>query len=217
MRIPKYRVRKGRNYAYVEMDRERITRPGPANYQEGLRAYRRAVDDYLQRHAEKASSEKRPAWKLSVSDLVLAWLNHCKTYYANSNTRSNEYDNCRFAVRPLNALCGDTPIGDFRPQDLRDVREAMLTGQWSSPTLTKPPKPWSQRQHQTHQADVPLGRRGGDGPARGLGHRRCGRPTQEGAHSRARPISCCRPTTRRLTPRSEPYPPSWLPWFVCSD
>jgi integrase len=126
------------------MDGRRVGLPGRANSPESVDAYRRILNDYLLRHARKTPTDRLPpAWALTLADLVLAWLDHCRAYYAGGNTRSNEYDNCRYAVRPLVALRGDGAVVDFRPEDLKAVREAMITGQWASEAAKKPIRPWS--------------------------------------------------------------------------
>jgi integrase len=144
MRVPKYRPRKDRDSAYVEMRGRRISLPGRANSPESLDAYRRLLNEYLRDKCQpRRSRPKPPGWDLTVADLVLAWLNHCRTYYATANTRSNEYHNCRFAVRPLIAIGGGQPVVDFGPEELKAVRDAMISGKWEASAGRKPIKPWS--------------------------------------------------------------------------
>jgi integrase len=63
-------------------------------------------------------------------------------YYRASNTRSNEYDNCRYAVRPLVAVCGAVRVSSFVADDLRRARDVMVSGRWYSPAARKPVRPW---------------------------------------------------------------------------
>jgi integrase len=143
-RTPKYRKRKDRDSAYVEMDGQRIGLPGRAGSRESWDAYRRLLNDYLLRHSagKPNRSPPRPKWDITIAELVAAWLDHCKVYYATANTRSNEYQNCRYAVRPLVAVCGDWHVVDFGPDQLKEVRQAMITGGWTSPAAKQPVKPW---------------------------------------------------------------------------
>lgn len=153
--MPKYRIRRDRDTAYVEMDGHRISLPGAAGSHESKEAYRRALNDYLRRHVnEEARAEReRPVWARGVTDLALAWLDHCKAYYAfSANTRSNEYDNCRYAVRPLIAVCGNMPVVDFGPAELKQVRDAMVRGGWRSSEEKLPAKPWA-RSHVNAQTN----------------------------------------------------------------
>jgi integrase len=146
MRVPKYRPRKDRDSAYVEMDGRRLGLPGRFNSPESKEAYRRLLNEYLRTHATKAKTKPiRPTWEITVAELVAAWLDHCKTYYACANTRSNEYSNCRYAARPLVALRGDTAVVDFGAADLKAVRDAMITGSWTSDKAKRPIKPWPRR------------------------------------------------------------------------
>jgi len=153
MKVPKYRIRRDRDQAYVEMDGRRIPLPGRARSPESRDAYRRALGDYLRRHASGDKPKPlRLSWELSVAELVAAWLDHCRLYYGGANTRSNEYDNCRYAVRPLVALFGDVAVVDFRAEELRAVREAMITGQWQIDTAKQPVRAWS-RKHANAQVN----------------------------------------------------------------
>ena len=143
MRVPKYRRRRDRDSAYVEMDGRRITLPGRHGSPESKDAYRRLLNQYLQAHATAAKPRRiRPAWEVTVADVAADWLDHCKGYYTGSATRSNEYDNCRYAVRPLVAVCGDWAVVDFDPQALKTVREAMITGAWKCENAKKPIVAW---------------------------------------------------------------------------
>lgn len=144
MRVPKYRVRSDRDTAYVEMDGQRISLPGLANSAESKEAYRRALNDYLRRHAKAKADGQRPVWAQSVADLVMAWLDHCQAYYAHTaNTRSNTYDNCCHAVRPLLVAFGGLPVADFGPEELRQVRDVMIRGGWHTESMKKPASPWA--------------------------------------------------------------------------
>jgi integrase len=153
MRVPKYRPRPDRDYAFVEMNGERIALPGRINSAESLDAYRRLLNEYLRQHANDHKPERtRPSWDLTITELVSAWLDHCKVYYASANTRSNEYQNCRYAVRPLVALFGDLPTVSFAADDLRAARDAMISGHWTSQAAKRPIKPWP-RSHANAQVN----------------------------------------------------------------
>ncbi len=153
MKVPKYRIRRDRDQAYVEMDGRRVPLPGRARSPESRDAYRRALGDYLRRHVNGDKPKPlRLSWELSVAELVAAWLDHCRLYYSGANTRSNEYDNCRYAVRPLVALFGDVAVVDFRAEELRAVREAMVTGQWQIDTAKQAVRAWS-RKHANAQVN----------------------------------------------------------------
>lgn len=108
-----------------------------------MAAYRRVVDGYLRdRVGRRPKRAAATAIGTTVADLVLAWLDHCRRYYAAANTRSSEYDNCRYAVRPLVAVCGEVCAVDLSADDFRAVREAMLSGHWSCPSAKRAIEPW---------------------------------------------------------------------------
>lgn len=149
MRTPKYRIRTDCNRAFVCIGGKRITLPGAAKSPESKRAYYSIVAEHLRGQAGRAGvagsarPRRQPTAALQVADIVVAWLDHCKVYYgATSNTRSNEYDNCKYAVRPLVALFGDMLVADFGPDELKAVRAAMVSGNWSTPNAKKPIVAW---------------------------------------------------------------------------
>ena len=142
MRIPRYRRRKDRDSAYVEMDGQRIGLPGRVNSPESLAEYRRLLGEYLRSHGV-VRMQTGTADATVVSDLVRLWLRHCRVYYGTSNTRSNEYANCVNAARLLLALLGTTPIGYVGATQLEQARDAAITGRWTWPQAKKPIVPWS--------------------------------------------------------------------------
>ncbi len=88
-----------------------------------------------------------PAWGLTIAELVLAWLDHCRIYYGMSaNTQSTEYSNCRHAIRPLVHSHGDLLIGNFTPDVLKEVRERIIAGGWKTEPMKRPAKSWSRSQ-----------------------------------------------------------------------
>lgn len=146
MRLPKYRIRPDRDTAFVEIDGRRVSLPGRANSKESEDAYRRLVSDFLLKRPSKTKPEPiRPRWEITVAEVVDAWLSHCRTYYLSSaHTRSNEYDNCRLAIRPLVVLFGELPMLNLEPADVKQAREAMIAGGWGPPENgIKKPRPWS--------------------------------------------------------------------------
>lgn len=141
MRTPKYRVRSDRNHrAFVEVDGVRVSLPGAAHSAESKDAYRRLVASYLLKHQSTAKPTSfRPEWEIAVSEVAAAWLDHCQTYYAaTAHTRSNEYDNCRYVIRPLVALFGDLPVANLTPAEIKELRESLIAGTWKPKA-----KPWS--------------------------------------------------------------------------
>jgi integrase len=129
------------------MHGKRIGLPGATNSPESLAEYGRLIREYLR---EKSQPRRRPQFSitcLSVADLVNEWLTHCKVHYlGTANTSSNEYDNCRYSVRPLMALYAGRLVSQLSTEDLRDVRDVMISGKWESEANKRKPRPWSRPQ-----------------------------------------------------------------------
>ena len=125
VRIPKYRRRRDRDSAFVEIGGHRVGLPGRYDSHESLTAYHKIVQKAL---AAKQNGRKiRPSIDVAVVDLVGAYLDHAKLYYLPKNGQAGgEYDNLRQALRPLLDLHGETAVEDFGPLKLKEVREAMI-------------------------------------------------------------------------------------------
>lgn len=142
MRTPKYRLRPDRDYAFVEIDGERIRLPGRKESAESLDAYSRVVADYVatKKPGAQRKAKRRESIPSTVSEIAVLWLDHCRLYYPRVNTTSGEYQNCRMAIRPLLELYGGKRVGDLCPSDIRIMRDRAATGAWSGAR-----KPWSRQ------------------------------------------------------------------------
>lgn len=65
---------------------------------------------------------------LTVSELILAYLQHADGYYRKNGQPTTEPVNIRLAMRPLRQLYGPTIAREFGPRALKAVRQAMLEG-----------------------------------------------------------------------------------------
>jgi hypothetical protein len=63
---------------------------------------------------------------LTISELILAFLNHAQTYYVKNGKPTSEQGNIKLALRPLRRLYGNTSAKDFGPLALKAVRQAMI-------------------------------------------------------------------------------------------
>jgi integrase len=134
VRLPKYRRRPDRDSAFVEIKGERIPLPGKVDSPESLAAYNRLMLQHLSGKLDQRPVDK-PAWRITVADLVSAFLDFAKVHYMKNGRPGGEYHNCRHTFRPLLALHGETPASEFGPFDLKAVRQAMIDAKLSRTTV----------------------------------------------------------------------------------
>lgn len=67
-----------------------------------------------------------PQFDLSVDEVISAYWKFAKGYFRKRGEPTGELANIRYAMRPLQALYGDTPVTDFGPLALKAVRQDML-------------------------------------------------------------------------------------------
>ena len=122
--------------------------PGTANSPESMEEYGKLIAKYLQEHsrAKRTKVVKPSAIGLTITELVAEFMAYAREHYSGTaNTASNEFDNCRFAYRPLVAMYGDMLVEHFTTDELREVRQAMITGtwDWTKTSAKRAPRPWS--------------------------------------------------------------------------
>jgi len=128
MRIPKYRRRPDRDYAFVEYRGDRITLPGKYDSPESKAAYGRFVHKILR---DQQPSPEPLDWDVTVATVAAAYLDHAYTYYlADDGKPGGEYGHLRLACKVLVRVHGQTAAAAFGPKDLKAVREAMVEGSW---------------------------------------------------------------------------------------
>lgn len=123
MHVPKYRKQSGRDFAFVEYDGKRRRLPGTYNSVESRDAYAAFVGRIL-RDSHKPSPPPE-AEGLTVTALVLAFLDHAKTHYAAENSWHGEYANFRFALRRLVGEFGDYQAENFGPLRLKALQQKL--------------------------------------------------------------------------------------------
>lgn len=119
MKIPKYRRRVGRDYAFVEIAGKRHPLPGKYGSQESRDAYASLVRDLLR------DVPLPPANGLTVEELGLAYLDHAKAFYD-----AKEYSAFKAVVDPLRETTGSMPVAMFGPLALKKVRVALVDLGW---------------------------------------------------------------------------------------
>jgi integrase len=128
-RLPKYRHYKPKNLAVVRLiGKDHYL--GAYGSPESWEKYHRLTLQW-QRSGEVPAPcpDAEPAGDglgVSVSELILAFLRHAQGYYRRADgTPTGEFENFRYALRPLKKLFGSTPARDFGPRALKEVRDAM--------------------------------------------------------------------------------------------
>ncbi|HET6425607.1 MAG TPA: hypothetical protein VFG20_18100, partial [Planctomycetaceae bacterium] len=91
-----------------------------ANYAAG-----KPVDPFVPAGGGDASAS------LSVSELLLAFLDFAEGHYVKGGKPTDEVHCYRAVIRMMSELYGSTFVDRFGPNDLRAVRQAMIDADWS--------------------------------------------------------------------------------------
>ena len=126
-RIPKYRLHKPSGLAVVRLN-SRDVYLGQHGTEESRQRYEQVIAEWLSNHRLLAERRELPdsPRALSVSELVVAYLEHAESYYVKNEHPTDEFENIKDAVRQLFRLYGKTPVADFGPSELNAVRRAMI-------------------------------------------------------------------------------------------
>lgn len=120
-RTPSYRLHRPSGCGVVTLSGEDHSL-GKHGTPESRAKYDRLVSEWL---ANGRRPLKRKPAALTVDEVLLRFASHAKTYYR-SNGRSSEYDNIRYAVRPLRELYGSRPCTEMSARALKVVRQGMI-------------------------------------------------------------------------------------------
>lgn len=133
MRIPKYRLHKpsGRAvFAYKPLfGSKRIYLPGKYGSDESRRAYQ----DYVNRviaHQSESQPAPKPSRNSLVGELFAAFLEWSQVHHC-GNGDTSEFDHHRAAYRVLSRSHDETPVSEFGPLKLKEVRQQMIGLGWS--------------------------------------------------------------------------------------
>ncbi|MFV0442829.1 MAG: tyrosine-type recombinase/integrase [Planctomycetaceae bacterium] len=99
--------------------------------------YRRLVAEWIAREKIPAAerSPLKPEAPLSVSGLILQYLQFVDRYYRKNDQPTSEVGAIRDAMRALREHYGLTPVGEFGPLKLKVVREALIQKGLSRSTI----------------------------------------------------------------------------------
>jgi integrase len=98
---------------------------------ESHEAYARLVADWRASHASAETTPLAPPAPtgplLTINELLLRYFLFAKRYYVDElGGRTHEYDNMRYAAKPLRALFGSTAVREFGPKALKLVRDHLV-------------------------------------------------------------------------------------------
>jgi integrase len=134
-RPPKYGLHTSSGRGRVQYQGRDYLLPGPYGSAESLKAYGELIakltGQELPTEAEKRSEPKAPEL-ISVAELVERYWAFCGGYYRHgSGGATGEHKVIRSALRPLVRMFGRTLARDFKPRQLKLLREEMIRLGWS--------------------------------------------------------------------------------------
>jgi len=125
-RQPSYRLHKARGCAVVTINGKNHYL-GKYGSPESHEKYARLIAQWQANGMEVALAAPEGNAALTISGLILRYLDHAEAYYKDYGTRhQGEISNLRQAIRPLNTLYCRTCIREFLPEHLESIRESMI-------------------------------------------------------------------------------------------
>ncbi|MBK7875944.1 MAG: site-specific integrase [Planctomycetes bacterium] len=123
-RSPTLRRHKRSGHAYARLDGRQVWF-GPYDDPETHQRFSRTLAEWTANGRRLPPS--RHADKMRVADLVASYLEFAQRFYCRPDgTPTREVENLRDAVRPLLALYGTLPVGEFGIRQLKTVREQLI-------------------------------------------------------------------------------------------
>ena len=100
---------------------------GPHGSEASKRAYKRIVLDWEARGRRLLSAESPQ--ELTIAELIAHYWQHVEEYYRHADgSPTSKVQAMKYALRPLNHLHGQTPIGDFGSSHLKAVWQLLIGG-----------------------------------------------------------------------------------------
>lgn len=122
--IPQYRLHKPSGLGVVRLNGKDIYL-GRHGTPESQAEYRRVIAEWLASPA-LTTDMHNPKERITVNELVLAYLRHARSYYTKNGHPTGELNNLKDAVKPLVLIHGHSPVSEFSPVSLKAVREEMI-------------------------------------------------------------------------------------------
>jgi integrase len=127
-RTPSYRLHKASGQAVVTLS-GRDFYLGRYGTPESRAEYDRRIAEWLaggRMLVGHLRNRSAGATDITVSELLLAFVDWAETYYRKGGRPTSEVGNVKCAVRALRELYGPTPARDFGPLELKTVRQAII-------------------------------------------------------------------------------------------
>jgi hypothetical protein len=122
--LSKFSIHKRSGNARVKLDGEEFWL-GPADQPQVREKYDQLIGEWL-RNGRKLPQPKPEQHLLSVSELIVAFMEHAAMKYARNGKPTPEYENLKPPLRVVRRLYGSTPASQFGPKALKAVREFLL-------------------------------------------------------------------------------------------
>ncbi|MSR60552.1 MAG: hypothetical protein EXS05_23405 [Planctomycetaceae bacterium] len=126
-RVPRQQHHKGSGQSRVRIN-GRDVYLGPWGSERAESEYRRVIAQYLITGQAPLPATDDP--RISVNELMLAFLRHAQQHYRKNGKLTDEYHCYTSALRPLKELYGNTPAADFGPMALKAVRNQFVEKRW---------------------------------------------------------------------------------------
>jgi integrase len=136
-KLPSYCRHKASGQAVVTLDgRDRYL--GTYGTQESYSNYEQLVAKWLaMQKTPEVCSTGCLFDDLRVCELLAAYLDFAKSYYVKNGRQTGEYVNLIHAVEPLTQLFSESRVSDFRPRDLKVVRQMMVDNDLSRKVINQ--------------------------------------------------------------------------------
>ncbi|MFO1065502.1 MAG: site-specific integrase [Pirellulales bacterium] len=119
MRVPSYRKHKSGQARVTLRGKDYLL--GPYGSEESKRAYAKLIAEFTSKNRSSAFGKSLDA--LRIEDVLLAYIKHARSYYA----QSTEFKNMQTVVRVLMDLYGDSSVVDFGAAEFKAVRQHWLS------------------------------------------------------------------------------------------
>lgn len=130
-RLPAYKLHRASGKARVRHQNREIFLPGKFGSKESREAYGRFLAEMSSQPDSTLVAEAPAPDLLSISELILRYLEHAARYYKKDGRPTGEHRSIMYAVRPLEAMFGLTLARDCGPKSLKLVRAEMVRLGWS--------------------------------------------------------------------------------------
>jgi integrase len=128
MRVPTYRKHSLRDFAFVQWNGKRHRLPGRYDSIESRRAFAAFLAEHVYTDKPKADTSPPviPHPALTITELVLAYLDYAKQYYP-AGKRNGTYFNVRRILLAFENHCGDQEVKQFGSGKLYDYQAKLVT------------------------------------------------------------------------------------------